>query len=186
MRRSGVCIECGKTTSRERVPRCRSCAARIRKTAYWNRQPSACGQYQVDPRHAEAVAMHRWHDTKGYLSGRPVDGTKRFYMHQYVWLLEYGYRPPCEIDHIDGDKRNNRIENLRLSTRAMNLMNRPSVGVRDIGGGLPWEARIKRHGEQHIRRFLDAESAISWRDNAKEMIIEFEALRACESTVSMS
>jgi hypothetical protein len=102
-------------------------------------------------------------------------------MHQYVWFLEHGERPPCEIDHIDGDKRNNRISNLRLATRAMNLMNRHAVGVRNIGGGLPWESRIRRHGMQHVKRFANVESAVLWRDNAKKTIIEFESLLASES-----
>lgn len=40
-------------------------------------------------------------------------------LHAIGWYLTYGEWPPSdrEIDHIDGDWRNNRINNLRLATR---------------------------------------------------------------------
>ena len=50
---------------------------------------------------------------------------KRFYSHRVVWELNHGPIPEgLVIDHIDRNKRNNRIENLRLVTAQQNCYNR--------------------------------------------------------------
>lgn len=45
-------------------------------------------------------------------------------MHRVVWAWHTGEWPIGEIDHINGDPGDNRIENLRLATRAENATNR--------------------------------------------------------------
>lgn len=47
--------------------------------------------------------------------------------HRIAWLLFHNEWPEEDIDHIDRDKSNNRISNLRKASRAMNSAN---VGVR--------------------------------------------------------
>lgn len=47
-----------------------------------------------------------------------IDG-KHYFTHHLVWAFHNG-RWPIEIDHIDRDKLNNRIENLRECTRKEN------------------------------------------------------------------
>ena len=42
--------------------------------------------------------------------------------HRLIFLMHHGYLPEM-VDHIDGDKTNNRIENLRACTRTQNLLN---------------------------------------------------------------
>ena len=46
------------------------------------------------------------------------------YIHRLAWLYVNGEWPVNEIDHIDGDKTNNRIKNLRPATHAQNNTNR--------------------------------------------------------------
>lgn len=46
--------------------------------------------------------------------------------HRIVWILHYGQIPEGKfIDHIDGNKINNKIENLRLVTHRENCQNLP-------------------------------------------------------------
>lgn len=46
------------------------------------------------------------------------------YVHRLLWILHYGDIPQKKvIDHINGDRGDNRIENLRLITQRQNLQN---------------------------------------------------------------
>lgn len=52
-----------------------------------------------------------------------IDG-RRYLVHHLVWLLHYGKLPSKEIDHINGNRLDNRVENLREVTRSENNQNR--------------------------------------------------------------
>ena len=43
--------------------------------------------------------------------------------HRIAWFLYYGEQPPNTIDHIDGDRTNNKKENLRECTQQENMYN---------------------------------------------------------------
>ena len=48
---------------------------------------------------------------------------KLYRTHRLAWLYMYGSFPKNEIDHIDGNPNNNRINNLRLSNSTQNKCN---------------------------------------------------------------
>lgn len=48
---------------------------------------------------------------------------KKYLAHRLAWLYCYGTMPTSIIDHIDGNKENNRIDNLRLATKSQNVSN---------------------------------------------------------------
>lgn len=86
-----------------------------------------------------------------------IDG-KSFLAHRVAWLLAHGAWPDGDIDHIDGNRQNNRIENLRDVSRRTNLQNRRAAGSHRKHGSLlgaawhastgKWRALIKHEGRQ--------------------------------------
>ena len=61
-------------------------------------------------------------DTERYKAVRIAGGMHR--VHRLVWLYVYGEIPKGKvIDHINGDKHDNRLANLRLVDRAQNNRN---------------------------------------------------------------
>ena len=63
---------------------------------------------------------HPWVPTGPYLTLNI--GQEKLYLHRLVWQYHTG-EVPSRIDHKDGDKRNNKIENLRLCSAAQNQYN---------------------------------------------------------------
>jgi hypothetical protein len=51
-------------------------------------------------------------------------GKKRYLAHRVVWEMHNGPIPPnTDIDHLNGDKSDNRLSNLRVATRSQNMTN---------------------------------------------------------------
>lgn len=57
--------------------------------------------------------------------------------HVLVWAWHHKGVQPVNVDHIDKDRTNNRITNLRNSTIAQNLANRGKWGKNKIKGVFP-------------------------------------------------
>lgn len=74
-------------------------------------------------------------DKDGYLIIK-VKG-KQFKAHRIVWLLNYGEFPNTELDHINRNKLDNRIENLREADRSLNNRNKDIIEKPNKESGLP-------------------------------------------------
>ena len=80
---------------------------------------------------------------------------RQWLAHRLAWVLHYGEEPPRVIDHINRDKSDNRIENLRDGSNGINEMNAkpPSrspfgiCGVRLSGKNGNFQAYIARRGK---------------------------------------
>lgn len=75
---------------------------------------------------------------KGYLLIRLQNRLYR--AHRLAWLYVHGEWPPHEIDHIDGNRSNNAIANLRPSTHAQNMQNLAKKSSNTSGvTGVHWD-----------------------------------------------
>lgn len=79
-----------------------------------------------------------------------IDG-KNYKAHRLAWLYVHGEWPAGEIDHINGDKRDNRIANLRVATRSENTTNRFRARSDNRLGVLG----VTQIGNRYIARFKD-------------------------------
>jgi hypothetical protein len=99
-----------------------------------------------------------------------------FTAHRLAWLLHYGVWPEGEIDHINGDRSDFRITNLRDVTRQENVLNsrkisswaNPNTGVRQKKGGR-WEARIMYRYQSVFIGVFDTKAAAVVARRAKEI-----------------
>lgn len=99
-----------------------------------------------------------------------VDGLyRKFSAHRIVWAMAHGAWPEQEIDHINRDRADNRLFNLRDVSRAVNQGNKavrptsPATGVRAHPSG-NFSAYIGGSGKQrHLGTFPTVELAVAAR-----------------------
>ena len=67
--------------------------------------------------------------SNGYTMAQVYYATKPYNVlaHRLAWYLHYGHLPINSIDHIDGDRSNNKIDNLRDVTHQHNHWNRTTA-----------------------------------------------------------
>lgn len=112
--------------------------------------------YKYDPKTGEVfgkkgeVIGSKNHE--GYLvtSIKDIHGKKRSVkLHRVGWFLYYGKWPEQFLDHIDGNKSNNKISNLRDVSNQENIMNKTKPSWNDLGMS---NIRLKKfaHGYEYI------------------------------------
>jgi hypothetical protein len=75
-----------------------------------------------DRSNIKAGSIAGWINNKGYRLIRI--GARCVPAHRIAWAMTFGEYPSKQIDHIDGDRSNNRLSNLRLATLMENCRNR--------------------------------------------------------------
>lgn len=107
---------------------------------------------------------------------------RKHYAHRVAWLLARGPIPAgCDIDHINGDRSDNRIDNLRLATRGQNLCNGRARGKASRFKGVSYHAQRGRWrafvNARHLGLFDNEEDAARAADRgALEQYGEFARL----------
>lgn len=100
----------------------------------------------------------------GYMVMSLVGG--HYLLHRLAWLYVYGEPVPLSLDHIDGNRGNNRIGNLRAATIGQNQANKGLSpynllgikGVRRYKGSFRAHIRFNGTG-MHLGTFKTAEEA---------------------------
>lgn len=103
---------------------------------------------------------------------------KQYFAHRCAWLHVHGEWPPSELDHINGIRNDNRIANLRPTTRQGNMQNMrkalPTAAVPFLGVhpcGKKFRARISSGGKYlHLGVFATPEEAFSVYVEAKRRL----------------
>lgn len=104
-----------------------------------------------------------------------IDG-ENYLGHRLAWLYVHGRKPKKTIDHINGDRGDNRISNLRDIEHQSNIQNQRKAPVSNISSGLlgvskigsRWRAYIRVDDRQkHIGCFATAAQAHSAYVDAK-------------------
>ena len=90
----------------------------------------------------------------GYIEMR-LDGTA-YLAHRLAWLYITGEWPKEEIDHKNGDRADNRFNNLRAVTKSVNMQNRKRADRDNRTGflgvtkhGPSYRAQIQANGKSH-------------------------------------
>jgi len=105
-------------------------------------------------------------NSNGYLRVG-IDG-KRYLVHRVIWLMAYGHFPENEIDHIDRNKLNNSLDNLREVSPQCNRRNTGNLsnctsgvkGVSWVKDREEWVAYITIYSKRKVlgnhKDFLEA------------------------------
>lgn len=113
-------------------------------------------------------------NSEGYFCGKLLGVSMK--AHTVIWAYYTGEWPDGEIDHIDGDRGNNRIENLRCVDKSTNQRNASrredntsgQVGVSFHKASGRWNARISTNGRRvFLGSFPEFEDAVAARKAAE-------------------
>tara|TARA_Y100000310_G_scaffold311419_1_gene357675 strand:+ start:344 stop:1033 length:690 start_codon:yes stop_codon:yes gene_type:complete len=105
-------------------------------TLTWKRRPSshfsAAGVMKAwNTRHAGTPALAAF-NREGYRRG--AINSVQFGAHRVCWLLHYGEWPAGLIDHVNGDRADNRIANLRVVDDLNNSRNKAAPSKPNLAG----------------------------------------------------
>jgi hypothetical protein len=150
---------------------------------YWRERPAS--MFKAGPKHSARHIAAKWNGqfagqkafgaehTAGYRRGRLLGFD--VYAHRAIWALVTGEWPAGDIDHINGDRADNRWSNLRSVDRLTNSRNatisrRNSTGVVGVHRHptARWTASIGVLGRSvYLGAFKSFDAAVSARRAAE-------------------
>lgn len=104
-------------------------------------------------KNAPAGEPSGWIQPNGYI--RMCIKGKHYQAHRLVWLYHYGTMPEGVIDHINGVKDDNRIENLRVVSQKHNAQNTLTLRKNNTTG---YVGVTKNKGKYQANIWVDGKS----------------------------
>ena len=118
-------------------------------------------------------------DSTGYvvIGGSANSLRWRMPAHRLVYLYHYGYLPPI-LDHIDGNRSNNSIDNLRPALARENQANRrrdtrSTSGHKNVSyskAAKKWRAMVRYMDRRVVGYFADISDAAEFARKAREQL----------------
>ena len=134
-----------------------------------------------------------WKQSLGYLTyDIEVNGIRhRYLLHRLIWFIHFSYWP-TELDHINQDKHDNSLANLREVSRSANMSNRGKskkktaskfLGVRTYAKsshpkGKEWGSTITKEKKTYFLGYFatDLEAARAYDRKSKELFGSYAVL----------
>jgi hypothetical protein len=140
---------------------------RERGAGFTDRQRSAFNGTYAGKEALACVGNH------GYRCGTII--RRNVLAHRIAWAIHFGVWPTDELDHVDGNRTNNRIANLRAATSQDNKKNRAIRSDNKSGAtGIDWRPREKlwaaRLAGKSIGYFRTKDEAIVARKSAEVLL----------------
>jgi len=105
-------------------------------------------------------------DKSGYIKVG-IDGTN-YLVHRIIWIMFNGdIQDNYVIDHIDRNRSNNKIENLRMVSQSLNMHNRQSTNIYKRKDRNKYAAHITIDGQTTFKYFDDIEDGKQWVSESK-------------------
>jgi len=142
--------------------------------------------YKIDKRYKKEIVWKCLNDNKpkqGYIKGE-VNG-KPYLLHRLVYLFHnpewniYDYSANNSIDHMNGNKLDNRIENLKCVKHCQNKQNMTQYGGKEIKGyyflkgekykNKPWRAQWVENGKQKSKCFKTEVEAKEYSEEMRKL-----------------
>jgi hypothetical protein len=143
----------------------------------------------VDDEHAHLLEGRSIWGKSGYPA--VSIGRRGVRLHRYLWEQVHGTCPPL-LDHINGDKWDNRMSNLRPATKSLNGLNRRVRKGGDLPAGVHYDPRgvakpyysLLTHAGRRKRLgyFATPDEASAAYEKARGEAMAKEASRAPETT----
>lgn len=137
----------------------------------YNRDLSISGYFLVDTNFQNLVSSHKWHiGTQGYPCTRVDDKIRK--IHQLI----LNSNAKSVIDHINQDKLDNRLSNLRFTNKKVNAIN-SKLRIDNTSGckGVAWHKKAAKwrayiavgKGQKHLGLFESFDQAMFARYEAE-------------------
>lgn len=147
----------------------------------------------IDSIDYELLSKYKWHICHDYaVTNRKAIDANGHLKRRLIYLHKFIINPPkgMEVDHINGNKLDNRRCNLRIATRSQNQINTKKIsgctskyrGVSWHKSAKKWRAQIQINGKKiPIGIFIDEiDAALAYNKKAIEYFGEFPRLNIIE------